>query len=184
MKFTRKSLLENRTFVELSTNTIITLDVKWEDDAGKIHYGFNMKSHMPKNEFVEAMVSGNPGNYILEHYLADNTLTKECLDYLSADEALCLINDSTSHFSIPGRQKYYIEICMKNIIIDTDYSYIVQSKWFDTEAEAVAWYKNSFDYIDSKYCSVYLMIAQFYQAYDDDINQDYDIIGSKKLENI
>ena len=27
MKFTRKSLLENRTFVELSTNTIITLEL-------------------------------------------------------------------------------------------------------------------------------------------------------------
>ena len=143
-----------------------------------------MKSHMPKNEFVEAMVSGNPRNYILEHYSADNTLTNGRLDHLSVDEALCLVNDSASNFLIPGRQRYYIDICMKNIIINTDYSYIVQSNWFDTEEEAVAWYKNSFCYIDSKYCSVRLMIAQFYQAYDDDINQDYDIIDSKKLENI
>ena len=73
---------------------------------------------------------------------------------------------------------------MKNIITDTDHDYIIQSKWFDTEAEAVAWYKNSFDYIDSKYCSTYLMTGQFYYAPNDDINQDYDIIGSKKLKNI
>ena len=156
------------------TPEIVKVLKQWAADTGK-------KAHMPKNEFAEAMASGNPGNYILEHYSANNTLTKECLDYLSVDEALCLVNDSVSNFCIPGRQRYYIEICMQNITIDTDHTYIAQSKWFDTEAEAVAWYKNSFDYIGSKYCCSYLMIAQFYQNQG---YEDYDIIGSKKLKNI
>lgn len=184
MKFTRKDLLNAITLVDNSTNTIITEDVAFDNDGVLTLWGFYVKAHMLRNEFNEAMVSENPGNYILEHYSVDSTLTNGRLDHLSVDEALCLVNDSTSHFLIPGRRNYYIEICMKNIITDTDHDYIVQSKWFDTEEEAVAWYKNSFDYIDSKYCSVYLMTGQFYYAQDDDINQDYDIISSKKLENI
>lgn len=181
MKFTRKDLLENRTFVEPSTNTIITLDVTWKVDTGEILYGFYIKAHMPENEFNEAMVSENPGNYIRVHYSTDSKLANEHLDYLSVDEALCLVNDSASKFSIPGRHRYYIEIYMKNITIGTDHDYIVQSEWFDTEEEAVAWYKNSFCYIDSEYCSVYLITAQFYQYQN---YEDYDIISSKKLENI
>lgn len=181
MKFTRKDLLENRTFMDPFAKTIITLDVTWKVDTGEILYGFNMKSHMPRNDFNEAMVSKNPGKYILEHYSKDSKLANEHLDYLSVDEALCLVNDSASYFFIPTRHRYYIEVCMKNIITDTDHDYIVQSKWFDTEAEAVAWYKNSFCYIDSKYCSAYLMTGQFYQDQDE---EDYDIISSKKLENI
>ena len=117
----------------------------------------------------------------MEHYSKDSKLANEHLDYLSVDEALCLVNDSASYFFIPTRHRYYIEVCMKNIITDTDHDYIVQSKWFDTEAEAVAWYKNSFCYIDTKYCSAYLMTGQFYQDQDE---EDYDIISSKKLENI
>lgn len=184
MKFTRKNLLEARTLMDPCTKTIITLDVTYKVNTGEIHYGFNMRSHMLRNEFNEAMASENPGNYILEHYSKDSKLANERLDYLSVDEALCLVNDSASNFLILGKRTYYIEIYMKNIITDTDHDYIVQSKWFDTEEEAVAWYKNGFDYIDSKYCSVYLVTGQFYQNQDDDVNQDYDIISSKELENI
>ena len=69
----------------------------------------------------------------------------------------------------------------KIVMIYSDGTEDEQDEVFDTEAEAVAWYKNSFCYIDSKYCSAYLMTGQFYQDQDE---EDYDIISSKKLENI
>lgn len=178
MKLSRKKLLQTETLVDSSTNTIITSDVTWEDGVGEIHNGFNMKAYMPTNEFEEAMDSGNPGNYILERYPADGTLAKGRLTRLSIDEALCLVNDSASNFHIPGRRRYYIEIWMENVVLDTDHAYVIQTKWFDTKKEAVDWYKNSFDYIDSKYCSAHLMTAQYYQ------NQDYNIISAKKLKSI
>lgn len=102
MKLSREDLLEIETLVDPSTNTIITSDVTWEDGVGEIHHGFNMKAHMPSNEFEEAMDSGNPGDYILGHYPADGTLAKWRLDRLSVDEALCLVNDPASDFFIPG----------------------------------------------------------------------------------
>ena len=42
--------------------------------------------------------------------------------------------------------KYYIEI------VDTttrkDEMYAMQSKWFETEKEAIEWFESSFDYLD------------------------------------
>lgn len=102
MKISREDLLEIETLVDPSTNTIITSDVTWEDGVGEVHHGFNMKAHMPENEFEEAMDSGDPGNYILEHYPADGTFAVGRLECLSIDEALCLVNDSSSDFFIPG----------------------------------------------------------------------------------
>ena len=102
MKLSREDLLEIETLVDPSTNTIITSDVTWEDGVGEVHHGFNMKAHMPDDKFEEAMDSGEPGNYILEHYPADGTLAKGCLERLSIDEVLCLVNDPASDFFIPG----------------------------------------------------------------------------------
>ena len=102
MKLSREDLLEIETLVDPSTNTIITSDVTWEDGVGEVHHGFNMKAHMPLNEFEEAMDSGNPGDYILGHYPADGTFVRGRLERLSIDEALCLVNDPASDFFIPG----------------------------------------------------------------------------------
>lgn len=178
MKFSREKLLKVETLVDESNKTIITSEVMWDVGAGEVRHDFIMKSHMPEDEFEDALDSGNPGNYILECYPAAGTLAKRRLVRLSVDEALCLVNDFTSNFHIPNRRRYYIEIWMENITLDTDHRYVVQTKWFDTKKEAVDWYKNSFDYIDPKYCSAHLMTAQYHQ------DQDYDIIDVKKLKTI
>ena len=102
MKLSRENLLKIETLVDPSTNTIITSDVTWEDGVGEVHHGFNMKTHMPSNEFEEAMDSGNPGDYILGHYPADGTFVRGRLERLSIDEVLCLVNDHASDFFIPG----------------------------------------------------------------------------------
>ena len=90
MKFSKEDLLGIETLVDPSTNTIITSDVTWEDGVGEVHHGFNMKANMPENEFEEAMDSG------------DGTLAEGRLKRLSADEALCLVNDPASDFFVPG----------------------------------------------------------------------------------
>lgn len=102
MKFSREDLLEIETLVDPSANTIITSDVTWEDGVGEVHHGFNMKTHMPSNEFEEAMDSGNPGDYILGHHPADGTFARGRLERLSIDEVLCLVNDPASDFFTPG----------------------------------------------------------------------------------
>ena len=102
MKITKEELLRAITLVDQSTNTIITSDVTWEDGVGEVHHGFNMKAHMPSNEFDEAMDSGDPGDYILWHYPADGTFITGRLERLSIDDALCLVNDPASDFFIPG----------------------------------------------------------------------------------
>lgn len=99
MKFTREQLLNVVTLVDKSINTIITADEIYDDDVGMVIRGFNMKAHMPENEFKEAM-SGDPGDYILAHYPADGTIAKDCLERLSIDEALCFVNGSSSNFSV------------------------------------------------------------------------------------
>ena len=101
MKLSREDLLEIETLVDPSTNTIITSDVTWEDGVGEVHHGFNMKAHMPDDKFEEAMDSGEPGNYILEHYQADGTFMKGRLERLSIDEVLCLVNDPAFGFLYP-----------------------------------------------------------------------------------
>lgn len=102
MKFSKEDLLGIETLVDPSTNTIITSDVIWEDGFGEVCCGFNVKAHMPQNEFEEAMDSGDPGDYILENYPADGTLAEGRLKRLSADEALRLVNDPSSDFFVPG----------------------------------------------------------------------------------
>ena len=99
MKFTREQLLNAITLVDRSTNTIMTVDETWDNYAGMVIHGFNMKAHMPENEFKEAM-SEDPGDYILAHYPADGTIAKDRLERLSIDEALCLVNDSASNFYV------------------------------------------------------------------------------------
>ena len=100
MKLSREDLLEIETLVDPSTNTIITSDVTWEDGVGEVHHGFNMKTHMPDDKFEEAMDSGGPGEYILAHYPADGTIAEGRLERLSIDEALNLVNDPSSNFSV------------------------------------------------------------------------------------
>ena len=100
MKITREKLLDAITLVDKSTNTIITADEVYDDNVGIVNCGFNMKTHMPENEFKEAMDSGDPGGYILVHYPADGTIAKGCLERLSIDETLNLVNDPASNFYV------------------------------------------------------------------------------------
>ena len=100
MKITKEELLKAITLVDQSTNTIITADEVYDDNVGIVTIGFNMKTRMPENEFKEAMGSGDPGDYILAHYPADGTIAKDRLERLSIDEALNLVNDPSSNFSV------------------------------------------------------------------------------------
>lgn len=40
-------------------------------------------------------------------------------------------------------------------------NFVIQSKWFDTKDEALSWFHNSFDYIDSEEIEVDLMAAEW-----------------------
>ena len=100
MKITKEELLKAITLVDQSTNTIITADEVYDDNVGLVTRGFNMKAHMPENEFKEAMDSGDPGEYILAHYPADGTIAEGRLERLSIDDTLSLVNDSSSNFSV------------------------------------------------------------------------------------
>ena len=102
MRTTKEELLKAITLVDQSTNAIITADEVYGDNVGLVTRGFNMKAHMPENEFKEAMDSGDPGEYILAHYPADGTIAEGRLERLSIDDALCLVNDPASDFFIPG----------------------------------------------------------------------------------
>ena len=71
--------------------------------------------------------------------------------------------------------KYYIEI------VDTsndDELYAIQSKWFNTEAEAVEWYDKNFDYVDKRFVS-YVMTAEFYNKDECSIVASEDINSAK-----
>ena len=99
MKISREELLNAITLVDKSTNTIITADETWDSNVGMVIRGFNMKAHMPENEFKEAM-RGDPGEYILAYYPADGTIAEGRLERLSIDETLSLVNDPASNFSV------------------------------------------------------------------------------------
>ncbi len=53
-------------------------------------------------------------------------------------------------------KKYYIEI----VNVETD-EYIIQTKWFDTEEEAINFMKENFDFIDRGTYALDLMSAVF-----------------------
>lgn len=53
-------------------------------------------------------------------------------------------------------KKYYIEI----VNVETD-DYIIQTKWFETEEEAINFMKENFDFIDRGTYAIDLMSAVF-----------------------
>lgn len=177
MKISKEELVSNETWIDPFAHIIITSDVTWEDGVGEVCHGFNMKL-MTEPEFKEAVGSGNPGDYILEKYPADGTGADERLTRLSIDEALCLVNDSVSKFYLPNRRRYYVEICPKVAVPGQDHEYVIQTKWFDSKRQAIAWYKDAFDYVDSKYCTTRLVIVQYYSV------NDYDIVATEELAGI
>jgi hypothetical protein len=69
-------------------------------------------------------------------------------------------------------KKYYIEITDER---DHDASYIMQSQWFDTDTDAIAWYK-TIDFLDNHYFA-----SLMYALYDETENIYNDIIMEKFL---
>ena len=177
LKISRTELLANETWIDPFAHIVLTSDVTWEDGVGEVCHGFNMKT-MTASESKEAIDNGDAGEYILEKYPADGTGADEKLTRLSVDEALCLVNDSAFKFYLPNRRRFYIEICPKVRLDDQDHEYVVQTKWFNSKRQAIAWYKNAFDYVDSKYCTVRLVIVQYYNV------NDYDIVATEELAGI
>mgnify|MGYP003315503932 CR=1 FL=1 len=53
-------------------------------------------------------------------------------------------------------KKYYIEIV--NVEMN---EYIIQSKWFETEEDAISFMKENFDFIDTGTYAIDLMSAEF-----------------------
>lgn len=61
---------------------------------------------------------------------------------------------------------------------DQDHEYVVQTKWFDSKRQAIAWYKANFDFVDDKCCTARLVIAQYYNV------NDYSIVATEELAGI
>ena len=73
------------------------------------------------------------------------------------------------------KTKFYIEF--ENI--NSQRTYTIQSRYFDTRKQALNWFKKNFDYIDNEEVYVYLMIATFDEEGElDEIDSTYEIINS------
>lgn len=70
--------------------------------------------------------------------------------------------------------KFYIEF--ENI--NSQKTYTIQSRYFDTRKQALTWFKKNFDYIDNEEVYVYLMIATFDEEGVLDKISTYEIINS------
>ena len=71
--------------------------------------------------------------------------------------------------------KYYIEI------VDTSNDnelYAIQSKWFNTEKEAIEWFESNFDYIDRRFVP-YVMTSEFCNEDEYEIVASEDIVSAK-----
>lgn len=75
-------------------------------------------------------------------------------------------------------KKYYLDFCPKGQSDVADHDYALQSKWFDSEDEAVSWYHDNFDYSDPRMVEIYLVEATWFS------DDDYDICRCKKLRGI
>ena len=60
--------------------------------------------------------------------------------------------------------KYYVEFVDKN----ENCNFIMQSKWFLTQAYALKWLIKSFDYIDFDKFSIFIMCADFDAKFGED----------------
>lgn len=67
--------------------------------------------------------------------------------------------------------KYYVEISIKDCECMEDYNYILQSDWFDTEKEALAW-AEKISHVDGA-VEVSLMGADWDLEYDTYIDIDF-----------
>lgn len=54
-------------------------------------------------------------------------------------------------------KKYYVEF--ENL--EDDYSYCLQSRWFDTKEQALNWYKTNFDFIRNRTMIARIMSSEF-----------------------
>lgn len=73
--------------------------------------------------------------------------------------------------------KYYVEFESS----ESQYPYSLQSRYFDTEQEAIEWYKNGFDYVDMNEIFVSLMRATFSDDILNEITYCYDITAKYGL---
>jgi len=76
------------------------------------------------------------------------------------------------------KRRFYVEFCLEGVEMDSDHDYLLQSRWLDSREEAIEWCKKEFDYIDPKYISVFIVMAEF--SSDD----EYDIVGLEKILDI
>lgn len=65
-------------------------------------------------------------------------------------------------------KKYYVEFSHSEIEGE-DGPYLLQSKWFDTQKEAIEWFRTNFDDVDSS-ITVDLMVGEFYNEDEYDID--------------
>lgn len=70
------------------------------------------------------------------------------------------------------KTKFYIEFKHDNSDAE---NYDMQSKWFDTREDALDWFNDSFDFIESD-MKVFLMTAEFSED-----ESEYDIVKSERL---
>ena len=74
------------------------------------------------------------------------------------------------------KTKYYVEFEST----ESQNKYSIQSKYFDTEQEAIQWYKDSFDYVDTDEIIVGIMKAEM----EEDDNGDNMLIDICYLYDI
>lgn len=76
--------------------------------------------------------------------------------------------------------KYYVEF--ENT--ESQNAYSLQSKYFETEQDAINWYRNSFDYVDMDEIIVSVMKAKFdSDGLLDEITYCYDITAKFTLKS-
>ena len=74
---------------------------------------------------------------------------------------------------------YYIEICVEGF--DSDPNYALQSRFFESESEAVNWFNINFDYVN-EYMLVYLMRTNNEKFDNYNELEDYDIIQVRRIK--
>ena len=64
-------------------------------------------------------------------------------------------------------KKFYVEVEIKN----GDVPYVMQSKWFPTPQLALMWFEDGFEHYDEDRVNVYIMVANYYDEEDYEIEQ-------------
>lgn len=93
-QLSKHDFLKKETWVNFTKRTVITADIT-EDGVTEVHHGFSKKT-LSQEEFEEAISSKeeDPGDYILENFPADGTVSPDRLERMGIDDAYEYVKES------------------------------------------------------------------------------------------